>query len=299
MGAQDLTLRRAKIYGWVCPVTGDVVYVGKTSTPLNQRMVCHRGKARRHPKLPSELWLREQMDLGYEVEAIVLDECSVADSSRTEMEWIAHFGLDSLLNVRVGGHGNPCPSKIEWTPERVALLGKKTDADLARTFGCNRRAVSYRREILGISAVPKAMHPLPDTTITLPLDIQMRLGTEPDYLLARDLGVSKFVIAKHRKIKGISSYAEETGVDGRLKPGEPHLQWEPMPEWAVVRLGIVQDYLLAEELGWSVKRIGLNRRRRGIKAKRAKKWERSDLAGIPRKKRSDAGKPKPKRRVPG
>lgn len=296
MASPSVLQRVTQIYAWVCPLTGDIVYVGKTATPLAHRMRCHRGKARRHPKTPAERWLGAQLAQGLRVHVLVVDTCTVADSSKVEREWIAHFGLENLLNVRVGGHGNPGAPRVCWTPERMALLGTMSDAEIAKQIGCGREAVTYRRNLAGI---PRAKQKLPANTITLPLDILARLGTQPDYTLAAEIGVSKFVIAKHRRLRGLPSYSEVSGQDGRVKPGIPLKAPQPMPSWAKEKLGKVKDYLLADALGWKVQRVAKCRREAGISPLRARKWERWDLTGRPRKRRSDAGIPKHKRGLSG
>ena len=61
--------------------------------------------------------------------------------------------------------------------------------------------------------------------ITLPLEILLRLGEEPDYVLAVQCQASKKVIGRVRKCCGIVSYAERTGNTGTFKRGHYPSRW--------------------------------------------------------------------------
>lgn len=62
--------------------------------------------------------------------------------------------------------------------------------------------------------------------ITLNDDIISKLGTMPDYKLAKLAGCSKPVIRQNRIDRGIPSFAAKTGNNGRFKKGDPHPRWE-------------------------------------------------------------------------
>lgn len=286
MATQDLSLRKSEIYGWICPTTGDIVYVGKTSTGIKSRMVCHRGNARRHPKLPSEIWMREQMDADLTVEAIILDSASIVNSAAVEMEWIAHFGLENLLNIRVGGNGNPGFVRVPWDDAFNGMLGKESDGYIARLTGCARSAVSARRRSLGIS--PKKQAP-PSNKVVLPLDIRARLGSLPDYELAKEIGVCKYVIASNRRALGIPSFAVASGNNGRIRKGDAHRRWKPLPFEIQRLLGVLPDFEVGKLIGLSSLNIAVRRRALGIPANKAKMGERAAAEGRTRKRRSDAG----------
>jgi hypothetical protein len=248
MADEALPQRRCEIYAWVCPTTGTLVYVGKTSAGIGVRMASHRTTALRKAKNASHLWLKDRLDAGLTVEAVHLATCSVAESSRVERDWIAKLGgVSALLNERVGGNGNPGVGRVKWTPEAIGLLGKIHDGELAARLGCERGTVSYRRRALGIKPRKQS---LPASTITLPLDITARLGTCPDYLLAMELGVSKFVIAKHRRRLAIPSHAETSGANGHFQRTDRGVRRKPLSREVEARLGTVPDCTIAMELGY-------------------------------------------------
>jgi len=61
--------------------------------------------------------------------------------------------------------------------------------------------------------------------LALPTEVEERLGKLPDYQLAAIIGCCKTVIARRRREKGIPSYAETTGNDGKIKKGNYPKRW--------------------------------------------------------------------------
>ena len=49
---------------------------------------------------------------------------------------------------------NP-PKEIEWSPQIDAMMGRKSDAEIALILGCSRAAVTFRREKFGVEAAPR------------------------------------------------------------------------------------------------------------------------------------------------
>ena len=43
---------------------------------------------------------------------------------------------------------------INWTPERIALLGTMSDSEVAKRLGCERNVVAGKRYQLGIPSIP-------------------------------------------------------------------------------------------------------------------------------------------------
>jgi hypothetical protein len=69
--------------------------------------------------------------------------------------------------------------------------------------------------------------------IKLPESIIEQLGTKPDYVLAKEAGVDKTVIADNRKKRGIPSYAKQTGNNGQFRSGQPHPYWSRKKEGVI------------------------------------------------------------------
>jgi len=164
-----------------------------------------------------------------------------------------------------------------------------SDENLAKIVGCNRQTVAYRREVLGI---PKyGVQAVPASTIYLSEETVARLGKEPDYLIAASLGISKFVIAKHRRSLGILPCAITTGQDGKAKKGNS-LRLRPVAPEILAQLGKMTDADFAVLSGFSRPGVAIMRRRLGIpsyasirdKTVRQRKW-------APRKRRKNVGHP--------
>ena len=189
---------------------------------LQRRVDNHLGSARRKAKTKFHRWLALNQA---NFRVLVLADVSFEESGAAEMRWIRR--LDKrfpLLNMKEYSTGNPGAGRVDWNDEALALLGNRSDTAIAAVLGCNRQTVAYRRELLGIPRYPD-QHKTPNE-IFLDLVTISKLGTEPDYKIAQVLGISKFVIAKHRKRMGIPSYAEATGNNGKIKTGENHRRWK-------------------------------------------------------------------------
>src|ERR1700744_721687 len=156
--------RTTIIYAWVCPLNHAVVYVGKTAVSLKDRMYSHRREALGHYLTKKHQWLKDIINQGLFPDVVDLYHCSVEESAFWERHYIAYYkslGCE-LLNIAVGGGGNPGCGRIIWTPELDAKLGKYHDIELARELGCNRKTVAYRRKILGNIPVEKKQAPPPN-----------------------------------------------------------------------------------------------------------------------------------------
>ena len=263
--------RKAFIYSWTCPLTSKVVYVGKTSVSIRDRMRSHRREAFRKNNTPKHYWLAEILIKGLEPIVAELQQCLSEESGRFECEWIDYFTNQGciLLNEAVGGGGNPGIGRIKWTPEIESRLGTVHDPIIAAELGCNRGTVAYRRRVLGIKRCP-----IPQSKpqeIILPQSVIDRISKEPDYQIASSIGVSKFVIRKYRQRHNMPSYAELTGNDGRAgahnKIGK---KYNLSPE-IISQLGRIPDYMVAEKAG--IEKMAITRLRRSLKitAKRAPK----------------------------
>lgn len=220
-------MRETLIYAWLCPLSGRPMYVGKTSQPLALRMKGHLRLARKGDESPKYRWLAANPM----ARAVVLQVTSVALSSSVERRWVRRLSRYQLLNVATAGAGNPGVGRVKWTPEIDALLGVVTDSDIAARLGCERKTVSYRRKCLGIRAsFDRSKNVAPpknggwNRTI-IPAEIEARLGTQPDYVLAAEIGVDKSVISGARRRAGVMSYAELSGRNGKIRKGEPHRRW--------------------------------------------------------------------------
>lgn len=223
--------RRTIIYAWLCPLSGKPAYVGKTSQPISDRMRSHWREARKGSATPKHDWLRDLSSKGMEPRVIVLEETDPASSPAIERRWTKRLARFCLLNVASAGSGNPGVGRVDWTPNIDALLGTVPDSEIAARLGCERKTVSHRRKCLSIEASFDRKNNTPPPSMggwnkrSLADDIVAQLGTMPDYRLAELAGVSKPVIRRERTARGIPSYAEASGNNGRIRVGEPHRRW--------------------------------------------------------------------------
>lgn len=86
------------IYAIVHPTTREVVYVGKTITPV--------ARFKAHLAAPTTLgaWAAELRRAGMTPEMVTIDRCGFGDWDEVERRWIARYrARGELLNVREGG----------------------------------------------------------------------------------------------------------------------------------------------------------------------------------------------------
>lgn len=223
------------IYGLVDPRTDEIRYVGKTIQPLQMRLQQHVWNARtEHTTHKTARWIKELCDLRMKPRITLLEEVPAARWRQAERHWAEYCeSLRGLTNdmFRTGAGGTRSYVS-RWTPELEARLGIDPDAVIADAMGITRKAVSYRRRVLGIPASfnrerntpppPMAGH----NRITLPDATIARLGTEPDYVLGNELGVAKTVIARERRARGIAPYATQSGRTGQFQKGNFPARWK-------------------------------------------------------------------------
>ena len=125
------------------------------------------------------------------------------------------------------------PKAPEWTLQEQALLGKMSDAEVARRVGRTFCAVRNHRNRLGI---PNFAHPSQRWT---PEEVAL-LGTLPDRLLARKLRRTRLAVARRRSKLGIPAQIEG------------YHRWRPEDEALV---GQRPDRYIARLLGISIKAV--------------------------------------------
>jgi hypothetical protein len=108
-------------------------------------------------------------------------------------------------------------------------LGNVPDGVLALEIGVDRKSIEYRRETLGIARCPQQHFVIPPMAgwnrIDWPESVTSRFGTLPDYVLGKELGVQKSVIARARQRAGIPSFAEQQGHPTRYSKGHRPTRW--------------------------------------------------------------------------
>lgn len=95
-------------------------------------------------------------------------------------------------------------------------------------------------------------------------EIEARLGTVADAVLAEELGVTRKAVAYHREVRGIPASCDRT----RNSPPPAGRKFEAieLPADIISKLGTMPDYKLAEMAGVSKKLITRRRNALGIKS---------------------------------
>lgn len=132
-----------------------------------------------------------------------------------------------------------------WTPDAVAMLGKRPDKEVAKTLGLSTSSVYTARTKRGIPANRMGI-------IWGAEQIRL-LGTDTDSAVAKQLGVKPRQVERKRRELKI----------------EPFTLQEPavvIPPEFQVKLGKVSDGIIAEALGYSQPAVSMFRRKLGIPA---------------------------------
>lgn len=207
---------RFYVYLYTDPRNGNPMYVGKGQ---GKRYKEHLYKS--HNRfLRNKIKAIRKLGLEPKVE-IILRTNNEDIAYDVEEHLIKSYGLlveDGLLcNFSKGGRGN---RSKDYSEDFYNSLGKYTDEHIASLHNISRSMVSLIRRDLGIPVSDNRVYTKPPemgghNKIELPDDIVKQLGTKPDYVLAEEAGCTKGVVSRVRKEKGIKSYAEQTGNNGR------------------------------------------------------------------------------------
>ncbi|MGD0094153.1 MAG: hypothetical protein ABSE73_29950 [Planctomycetota bacterium] len=132
-------------------------------------------------------------------------------------------------------------SKARFTDQMLALLGKRSDRQIARGFLLSKHIVKRKRRALGISSFMSGRSPWTPEYLTL-------LGKISDTELARKMGLSSSNVCRKRQELGIQLcriYFKWTKRDAAL-------------------LGKLPDLVIAERLGISIGQVMWKRQQLGI-----------------------------------
>jgi len=137
-------------------------------------------------------------------------------------------------------------AKVQWTPERIALLGTKSDQDLSSEFGIDRhniRSARYRLSIPAFSGSQPARLIIPD-------DLKSELGKLSDGEIARRMKVSQSAVSRYRREQAIN----------------PIIERGSLPEEANALLGTATDADIAARFGVTRACVFVRRSQLGIDA---------------------------------
>lgn len=220
-------MKTAKIYGLVDPRDGEIRYVGRTKQKLYMRRQQHICEARKERIRNSRAeWIRSILKEGLRPLITHLQTVPEDEQVLYEGMWIEK--LQNLVNDGTAKQGGTRSYIVDWTPELDALLGTVADSVIAEKVGVTRKAISYRRKVLGVPASYDRTRNTPPPLckkILLEQWIIDLLGSMPDYKLGEQAGLSKRTINRARRERGIAAYAHSTGNDGKFRPGSFPPRW--------------------------------------------------------------------------
>jgi DNA-binding CsgD family transcriptional regulator len=161
--------------------------------------------------------------------------------------------------------------KAFWVPDKLALLGTKSDGALAKQWGINHFLVFTKRKSLGIPSYRK-FGPKDWT----PAELAM-LGNKSDYEISKKLKLHKTSVVNKRNSLGIAAFVDPSKVQHDWKDAELAL------------LGKFTDRCVAERIGLPMHAVMAKRQRLGIPScrkfsppKKARKnaipWTKKNLA---------------------
>ena len=217
--------QRFAIYALHDPRDGAIRYVGKTVSPLWNRLANHVSRAKRLRRKGEQLtpcarWVLALDECGLRPRIASLYE-GAGDWRKAERFWIRRLrekGV-TLLNVNDGGNG--AHSYGGLPASSVKLLGDVSDARIADMVGLCRESVTYHRHRLGIPASgdrSRCRNPSPrrgcdnNKWKEIPDDLLQLMGTMPDAEVAKLAGVTQTAIQGRRRKAGVVSYAERVGI---------------------------------------------------------------------------------------
>jgi hypothetical protein len=161
-----------------------------------------RGIPPARPRRPPIEWTEDMLALlGTDSDAAVARELGVHKES---VGYKRHqLGIPAFHPPR---HDN-C-RKFSWQPEDLALLGKVSDGELARTLGLATASVNRKRQQLGIPPFQPAPRPIEWTSGMIE-----RLGRASDARVAKELGISIDSVKGKRQALGIPATLENLPVE--------------------------------------------------------------------------------------
>ena len=105
------------------------------------------------------------------------------------------------VNLKRNALGIAAFGHFQWTSETTALLGKASDAEVAKQLGISKASVVARRTELGIAPLTGAANRAFDWTD----EAIALLGTASDAKVAEQLGLSRLTVYNARVARGIEA----------------------------------------------------------------------------------------------
>lgn len=158
-----------KIYGLICPMSGEIRYIGKTEEELSRRLRNHLAEARNKLVSHKQRWLRKCLNLGVAPTMWLLEEVQQGESWQDrERAWIAKavaLGF-KITNQTAGGEGvvmNDPEAVARWKANLAVAMDKVRETPEFKenkSKGAKRAWVTHRDALMTAFARPetKAKH---------------------------------------------------------------------------------------------------------------------------------------------
>lgn len=123
-----------QIYGIVCPMSGEIRYIGKTNQSLEKRLIAHLTGARRGGESHKNRWIRKCLDAGLRPSMWLLETIPEGESWQSrERKWIRRaneLGF-MLTNQTAGGEGLDFidPDEKQAYRQKLSISLKKAHAE--------------------------------------------------------------------------------------------------------------------------------------------------------------------------
>lgn len=140
------------IYGFVCPIENEVMYVGKTKN-IKQRTYQHLMESSRKKRTPKEIWLSELLSAGLSPSLIVLEICQSEDWQDREAYWINYY---RSLNPNLKNSIVPDIEMIRLDSEHSTLLQRIAKKDKRSAINQLLFLIDIRAQEMGLVQAPIA-----------------------------------------------------------------------------------------------------------------------------------------------
>lgn len=208
-------MKKFYVYIYCHPDTGIPFYVGKGSANRYKRHLVNArnphlrnkiNKLNKEGKKPfiDIVFRTDDEDLAYDIEENLI----------THYKRVCDGG--TLCNQDLGTRG----SKVyDFDKEFFKLLGKYSDNEISRRYGCSYSIVKYYRDSLGIPPAKRGRahnSKLNNLSKYQLEELMSRIGKEPDKPLAREFNVSHSTIKVLRDEQNIPAYIKSVSIDEKL-----------------------------------------------------------------------------------
>jgi hypothetical protein len=122
------------IYGLVCPIKNEIVYVGQTTYDLKYRLKSHLKETKTRITYDRYLskkqkWIKDLIDINKEndIKIILLKECYIEELNKNEIYYIAEYKkINELVNTSIGGENTTRGIKMsDEQRERLSNIMKE------------------------------------------------------------------------------------------------------------------------------------------------------------------------------